>query len=208
MKVLMSEIPPTRASLLISLRMQSEDAWSEFLSVYEKALFRFCRSKGLQDADSQDVIQDVMAAVLNKIPLWDHDSKKGSFRGWLFQVARNVAVDVIDRKAKKAQASGDTKVARMLAEIPDKNLEESTFEGEYRRTLFDWALRQVKTEVKEVTWQSFCLTAIEGEKAESVADQLGIPVGSVYTAKCRVVARIRSKIAEMDDGIESELEPN
>ena len=201
----MHEIPQTRASLLLQLGEKSEDAWAEFLSVYERALFRFCCSKGLQEADCEDVLQDVLTAVMNKVSSWDPDRTKGKFRGWLFRVARNVAVDVIDRKAKKVMASGDTKVARMLAEVPDADANEMTFEMEYQRALFDWASQQVKSEVKEVTWLSFCKTAVDGEKAEEVASQLGIPVGSVYTAKCRVVARIRSKIADMDDGIEPRL---
>ena len=75
----------------------------------------------------------------------------------------------------------------------------------YQRALFDWASRQVKSEVREITWLSFCKTALNGEKADLVAKQLGIPIGSVYTAKCRVVSRIRSKIAEMDDGIKPSL---
>ena len=203
----MSEIPQTRESLLLQLGKQSEDAWTEFLTVYEQALYRFCRAKGLQDADANDVLQDVMTAVLKRIPTWDPDSSKGSFRGWLFRVARNIAVDEIDRRAKKATASGDSQVARMLLEIPDrKGAQTLSFEDEYQRSLFDWASKQVKSEVREVTWMSFCLTAIDGLKAEHVAENLGIPIGSVYTAKCRVVARIRSKIAEMDDEIEPDIE--
>jgi RNA polymerase sigma-70 factor (ECF subfamily) len=204
----MNEIPQTRESLLLQLGMHSEDAWSEFLSVYEQALYRFCRAKGLQDADANDVLQGVLTAVLKRIPSWDPDSSKGSFRGWLFRVARNIAVDVIDRRAKKATASGDSQVAKMLLEVPDReSLQELSFEDEYQKSLFDWASKQVKSEVREVTWMSFCLTAIDGHKAEQVAESLGIPVGSVYTAKCRVVARIRAKIADMDDGIDANI-PN
>ena len=198
----MHEVPQTRASLLLQLGDKSEDAWAEFLSVYEKALFRFCCSKGLQEADCEDVLQDVLTAVMKKVSSWDHDQSKGKFRGWLFQVARNVAVDVIDRKAKKVTASGDSQVAMMLAEVPDSNPQETTFEIEYQRALFDWASQQVKSEVKEVTWLSFCKTAIDGEQAEKVASQLGISIGSVYTAKCRVVARIRDKISELDEGVD------
>ena len=202
----MSEIPQTRASLLLSLGQHSEDAWAEFLTIYEQAVHRFCRSKGLQDADCQDVLQDVLTAVVKKVPAWDHDSQKGKFRGWLFTVARNVAVDVINSKARKAVASGDTGVARLLAEYPDSHeSDEQSFVVEYRRALFDWAARQVKSEVKDITWQSFQKTAIEGEKAEEVALQLKVPVGSVYTAKCRVVARIRHKIASVNQDLDSDF---
>ena len=199
----MNEIPQTRASLLLELGKQSEHAWAEFISVYEQALYRFCRAKGLQDADANDVLQDVLTAVLKKLPSWNPDSSRGSFRGWLFRVARNIAVDMIDYRAKRVTATGDSQVARMLSEFPGAvHAADQSFEMAYRRSLFEWASQQVKSEVREITWLSFCRTAIDGEKAERVAQQLGVPVGSVYTAKCRVVARIREKIAEMDDGVE------
>ena len=204
--VAMNEIPQTRASLLISLCQRSEDAWAEFLAIYEQAIIRFCLSKGLQEADCRDVFQEVLTAVLNKVPSWDHREEKGRFRGWLFTIARNIAVNEIDRKAKKVVASGQSTMAKMLAEIPDEQIsDEASFEIEYRRALVDWASQQVKSEVKDVTWQSFHKTAIIGESSEDVAMQLGISVGSVYTAKCRVVSRIRKKIAEVGDEPGSEF---
>lgn len=203
----MNELPQTRQSLLLELGKRSDDAWSEFLVVYENALVRFCRAKGLQDADARDVTQDVLAAVHRRIPTWNPDASKGSFRAWLFRVARNISVDEIHRRAKRATASGDSQVAEFLSQLPDGSEDQqSAFEAEYRRSLFDWASNQVKSEVRDVTWKSFCMTAVDGQKAEQVAATLGIPVGSVYTAKCRVVARIRSKIQEMDDEFEPELE--
>ena len=108
----MSEIPQTRASLLMRLGDASHDAWPEFLQVYEQALYRFCRSKSLQPADAEDAIQDVLTAVMKKIPDWDPDANRGSFRSWLFAVARNITVDVVNRRTKKVHATGDSGVAK------------------------------------------------------------------------------------------------
>ncbi|QEG21592.1 RNA polymerase sigma factor [Mariniblastus fucicola] len=203
----MNEIPQTRASLLLRLGNESQNAWPEFLSIYESALYGFCRAKGLQDADARDVLQDVLTAVMKKLPDWDSDSSKGSFRGWLFRVARNIAIDEVKRKAKKVTASGDTQVGRMLAEVPGPNdPQDQSFETEYQRALLDWASSQVKNEVRENTWLSFRMTALEGQKAEQVAEALGVSVGTVYTAKCRVVARIRNVIAVMGEEFEMSLE--
>jgi RNA polymerase sigma factor (sigma-70 family) len=199
----MNEIPQTRQSLLLELGKQSDHAWSEFLAIYEDALLRFCMAKGLQEADARDVIQDVFAAVLKRIPSWDADTSKGSFRGWLFRVAKNIVADAVARRAREATVGGDTRFANFLSQVPNQSHpHETTIEAEYQRSLVAWASAYVQTEVKEITWQSFILTAIEGQKPEQVATTLGISVGSVYTAKCRVVARIRAKIAQMDDGQE------
>ena len=202
----MNEIPQTRQSLLLELGKQNDHAWSQFLAIYEEALLRFCLAKGLQDADARDVVQDVFAAVLKRIPTWDPDASKGSFRGWLFRVARNIVVDALAQRARQTALGDGSRFTNLLSQIPNQSqFQETTIEVEYQRSLFGWASRQVKSEVRDVTWQSFMLTAVNGQKAEQVAAALGIPVGSVYTAKCRVVARIRAKIAEIDEGQESKL---
>ncbi|MFK7820217.1 MAG: RNA polymerase sigma factor [Planctomycetaceae bacterium] len=194
----MTDLPQTRQSLLLQLGKRSDEAWSEFLNVYENALYRYCRARGLQDADACDATQDVLAAVHKRLPTWDRDTSKGSFRAWLFRVARNISVDEINRRARRATASGDSQVAEFLSQLPDGSEDQhGDFDEEYRKSLFDWASKQVKREVRDVTWKSFRMTAIDGQKAEQVATTLGVPIGSVYTAKCRVVARIRSKIDEL-----------
>jgi len=205
----MTDLPQTRQSLLIELSRRNDSAWSEFLDVYESAIVRFCISRGLQEADARDATQHVYAAIHAKIGSWDHDKSKGSFRAWLFRVARNVSVDVISARAKTA-ATGDSRVAELLSQLRDhrcpgnesSNLgpqqQSAAFQLEWKRSLFEWASIQVKGEVRPSTWSAFCLTAIEGRKADSVAEELGLSIGSVYTAKCRVVARIRNLIEEWE----------
>lgn len=204
----MSQLPQTRQSLLIRLRERSRDAWSEFLEIYEQALIDYARRRGLQDADARDVTQEVLAAVDKKIEQWKDDPSKGKFRGWLFRVARNMAVDKVIEQSRRAAASGDSRVAQLLAEQPGNADNESTvFWTEYRRTLLNWAAEQVKPEVKETSWQSFLLTAVEGNKPEKVAEQLSLSVGSVYAAKFRIVSRIRKIVSQFDDdqNIEDDL---
>lgn len=201
----MNELPKTRQSLLLRLSERSGQAWHEFVDIYEKAIYQYCRGRGLQDADARDVTQEVLTAVDKRVHTWKADPSIGSFRGWLFRVARNVAVDVIREKARKAAASGDTRVVKMLAELPEsEDKQASAFWLEYRSALMHWAAQKVKPDVKESTWQSFWRTAVEGQKPEIVAEQLGISVGSVYTGKCRVVARIRKMVQHMDDHLPSE----
>lgn len=195
----MNDLPETRQSLLLELGKHNDQAWAEFLVVYEDALYRFCRSKSLQDADSRDVLQKVLAAVHKRIPSWNPDRNRGSFRGWLFRVAKNIAIDAIVERRSKVIATGDSNVDEMLMQIPEeRESQETQFEIEYRKSLFDWASTKVKDEVQDATWQSFFLTAVKGLKAEEVANLLSVPTGSVYTAKCRVIARIRSRIESLD----------
>lgn len=201
----MTDLPQTRQSLLLRLSQRSDDAWAEFIEIYEKAIYEFCRRRGLQDADSRDVTQDVLAAVDERVENWNGDPKRGKFRGWIFRVARNIAVDKFLERSRKAAASGDSRVIKMLSEWPDSDETNSTaFWMEYRRALMHWAANKVRPEVSNAAWKSFWLTAIEGQSSEDVANELETTVGSVYTAKCRVFARIRkviSQFSEEDDGL-------
>ena len=189
----MPALPSTRQTLLLRLRSQDGDSWTEFVEVYEQALYEFCRRRGLQDADARDVTQEVLIQVSNGIGKWD--SSKGRFRSWLFRITQNIAIDRFHECARHA-ASGDSRVATMLANHPSPSGE--GVEWEYRRAALRWAARLVRPKVTQASWEAWWLTAIEGTKPDVVARELGMSIGSVYTAKCRVFARIKSTIATLD----------
>lgn len=196
----MQDLDQTRQSLLLRLAQCSDSAWEEFVSVYEQSIYRFCRSVGLQDAEALDATQNVLLAVYKKIDQWNHDPTKGKFRGWLLRVARNIAVDEVRRRKRGAVATGDSSVHRLLDNVSKVYESESTaFAVEYRKALFHWAAQRVKPEVKESTWRAFWLAAVNGESPEQIAKRLEMSIGAVYTAKCRVVTRIRKVLREADD---------
>ena len=195
----MFDAPRTRHSLLLELGRRSDDAWAEFLEVYESAIYRACRARGLQDADARDVTQEVLAAVHARLVERTFDPDRGSFRGWLMGVVRNLSVDTLAGRAKRRVGSDGSLAERAMAELADPRAsDESGFDLEYRRAVFAWAAQKVRAEVREVTWKAFQLTAVQGLAAGEVAARLGIPVGNVYTAKCRVVARIRARIDDFE----------
>ena len=179
----MNDLPKTRQSLIVRLQQSSDDGWTEFLSVYEQAIYRFCRSRHLQDADARDVTQEVFSALHFRISEWDPSAERGSFRGWLFRVARNIAVDKTRERAKGPIGTEEA----TLAGLPQSSDNEaSAFLHEYRQTLFQWAADQVRRDVQETTWKCFWETAVKNEKSSHVAKRLQVSIGTVYTAKCRV----------------------
>jgi RNA polymerase sigma-70 factor (ECF subfamily) len=67
-----------------------------------------------------------------------------------------------------------------------------------RRALFQQAARQVRGEVQPATWQAFWETAIVGTAPVDAAQKLGMQVGAVRVAKCRVLARLRAVVNELE----------
>jgi RNA polymerase sigma-70 factor (ECF subfamily) len=197
----MSE-PTTRPSLLLRLRdPMDERAWGEFVEIYGPLIHRLARNRGLQDADAADLAQEVFRAVAGAIERYDPDPAKGSFRGWLSTIARNLIVNLLDSRRRHPPGTGDAEVHRLLEEQPAPDSRHSAvFDAEYRLRVLDWAAGRVRDEFPEATWQAFWKTGVEGLSAGEAARSLGLSVGSVYQYKSRVVARIRREIERVEGG--------
>jgi DNA-directed RNA polymerase specialized sigma24 family protein len=49
----------------------------------------------------------------------DYDSRRGTFRGWLFTVVRNRLRDFLLGRRRQCQGSGDTQTQALLEQRPD-----------------------------------------------------------------------------------------
>ena len=60
-------------------------------------------------------------------------------------------------------------------------------------------LVRIRCDFEETTWQAFWQTAVDGQAAVQVAEQLEMSVGAVYIAKSRVLSRLKVRVQEVDD---------
>ncbi len=196
----MAEAPTTHPSLLIRLRdPRDEQAWCEFTEIYGPLAYQLARYRGLQDADAQDLAQDVFRAVARNIDRYDLDPARGSFRAWLARITANLIINWLAAERRHPRGTGLTNIERLLQEQPDTAGEESAlFEKEYRRRLLTWAAERVRPSFSGLAWQAFWQTGVEGKPPQEVARSLGISLGTVYQYKSRVVARIRREIEHVD----------
>src|SRR5262245_54467725 len=195
----MSEIPDTRHSLLVRLRDTSDErAWTEFVTIYEPAIYGFARKKGLQDADARDLSQEVLRSVAGAIDRWEPDPCKGPFRAWLFRIARNSLIDLAAKHRLHPRGSGDSDVQRLLEQQPGDDVDSRLFDMEYKRQLFHWAAEAIRGEFTASTWTAFWNTAVMAGAVSDVAEQLGISAGAVYIARSRVIARLRQRVEEFE----------
>ncbi len=196
------EFAPTSKTLLFRVRDPEDDAaWRAFAEIYTPLLFRFFRSRGLDESDAADVVQIVMIAVAKAIRGFDYEPARGTFRSWLYTVARSKLNDFFTRQAKQALALGHSEVARLAGSESDA---EEKWEAEYRWSVFEWAAAQVRSEFQARTWDAFWRTAVEGESADAVAESLAMRVGAVYTARSRATKRLR---AFLEDNLDENFGP-
>ena len=183
-----------------------ERAWSEFIEIYGPLVYQLARRRGLQDTDAQDLSQDVFRAVAGAIEHYDPDPARGSFRGWLTRIARNLIINLLAAQRRHPRGTGDSDIQRLIEEQPGAaGAESALFEAEYRGRLLRWAAERVRGAFSEPAWQAFWQTGVEGRAPKEVALALGMSLGTVYQYKSRVVARIRREIEQVEGSREGPL---
>ncbi|MFT4558005.1 MAG: RNA polymerase sigma factor [Planctomycetales bacterium] len=199
----MQTSPETRPSLLLRLRNpQDEQAWREFLEIYEPLIERLARRRGLQHADARELVQEVLLAVSGAIDRWDPDEAKGSFRGWLSTITRNLTINLLKREGRHTRGTGDSEFARLMNEQPDPVGENTAlFDLEYRRRLFQFAAEHVQEQFEEATWQAFWKTSVEQQPLVDVCEELGLSRGAIYVARSRVMAKLRIHIEKLESEV-------
>jgi RNA polymerase sigma factor (sigma-70 family) len=197
----MPEAPPTRPSLLIRLRdHQDQQAWVQFVDVYAPLIYGYVRKRGLQDADAADLTQACLRKVAVHVGTLEYDPRRGTFRGWLFTVVRNLLRDFHDRPQHLVRGSGDSQMQQLLENQAAPEADETgQWERECRRRALAWAAEQIRPQVQETTWQAFWQTAVEGKSGKEVAKSLGLKLTAVYVAKSRVMARLRNLLREVQE---------
>lgn len=191
----MNQSPETRISLLCRVRDTADNvAWEEFVRIYEPLVYRVARRRGLQDADAREVTQDVLVSVAGAIDRWEPASKQGSFRGWLFRIARNLTINMLIKQQRHADVVGSLDETPVAA-----SSETELFDEEYRRQIFRRAAELVRGDFQTNTWQAFWRTCLDGEPIAHVATELGMSVGSVYAARSRVTARLAQEVQRLEE---------
>ena len=191
----MNDFPDTRASLLVNIRDPADErAWSVFSALYRPVIYRMARRRGMQDADAQDLAQEVLVSVSKSIGKLATGPGQPKFRNWLSRVTRNEIVDAF-RKRKPDNAEGGSNAANVLKQSPAAD--ETEIEYEYERAIFRRAASLVKGEFQENSWTAFWQTTVVGESVASTAVQVGRSPGAIYTARSRVMKRIKAVVEEL-----------
>jgi RNA polymerase sigma-70 factor (ECF subfamily) len=179
----------TPITLLMKLRQPgAQDAWRHFVLLYTPLLQAWARRLGLQDQDTADLLQEVFAVLVRKLPEFDYDRDR-SFRAWLRAVLVNKW-----REGRRRVVVASTAGLDPLPEPQVAADDELLAEAEYRQHLVQRALQLVQGDFQPTTWQAFQECVLAGKPAAAVARALGLSVNAVYLAKSRVVQRLHQEL--------------
>ena len=185
--------PATRITLLARLRSADDaQAWRTFVDLYLPLVYRYCRRRGLQDADARDVSQQVLASVHRAIDKFEYDPQRGRFRNWLGTIALHEIGRHARRDRRPGKGGGDG-AGNWIAE-QESGPDDAAWMEEFNAHIFAAALDRVRPEFDELTWRAFDATWLKDAKPRDAAVELGKPAAWVYKARYKVLARLRSEI--------------
>jgi RNA polymerase sigma-70 factor (ECF subfamily) len=165
----------------------TEGDWKQLLAVYGSLLRGWLARSGAAAADHDDLIQDVLVVVVQRVSEFDHRGP-GAFRAWLRGILANRLRKYFrDRPPLAADIDLDA-----VAD-PDSVLGRA-WDREHDEHLAARALRLVEGDFTPATWTAFRRQVLDGRPPREVASELGLSVNAVLLARSRVLKRLRAEL--------------
>src|ERR1041384_4434377 len=183
---------PTRSSLLKEVKaLDNEAGWKEFFETYRRSILGLAMKCGLTRSEAEEVVQDTMIAVAKKMPEFEYDRSLGSFKGWLFTIARRAIGKQIGKRQPKNFSGPEEEVAEM-GTLPDPaGGFEERWEEDWRLNLLNMAMDRVRRRIKPKQFQMFDLYVNQQIPMYQVTRILNVNAAQVYMAKLRVSSAVK-----------------
>lgn len=142
--------------------------WEEIARHHGRFLYTVAYRLTGNDADAQDLVQDVLLRVRRGLETY----RPGSLEGWLSRITTNAFLDEVRRKRRRPTVALPDDPDRVLAgaEDADAALASLRLPDDVQD-----ALRGLSDDFRAAV----VLCDVVGLSYEEIADQLGIPVGTV-----------------------------
>lgn len=161
---------------------------------YGKGLLSFIRGRVNNDADAQDILQDIwysLSSFVNTSPV----EQTGA---WLYKVARN---KITDKYRKRSESSLDAIFSD--DDEPDYNTilfsESGNPETELVRELFWEQLYAALDELPEEQKEVFILHELEAISFQMIAEQKGVGIQTLVSRKRYAVLHLRKRLKQLYD---------
>jgi RNA polymerase sigma-70 factor (ECF subfamily) len=155
-------------------------------------IFDFSRSRGLQEQDAAEVMQESLLQIAKSIQDFEYQPERGRFRGWVGSIVRSKLIEFHRKQSRQPK----------LQDATLDNISAST-DGAWNEVWLDHvveaALSRVEIRLASQTWTAFRLVWLEHVDPSQVAIRLGRDVAWVYLAKSRGLRLLREEVSFLAD---------
>jgi len=145
---------------------------------------------------AEDVLQETFWRVWQSAVTYQ--SQRGSFTGWLFRIARNLAIDAYRRRSVRPQTIIETADANpILDQLPDPDMD---VEDQAQSNLKAQQVRNALTILSREQRQVIEMAYFYGMTRQEIAEATGEPLGTIHTRARLGLQKLRKKLEGREAG--------
>ena len=164
---------------------QDRAAYSELFAYYAPRVKSYLLRLGADNAQAEEIAQDVMVTVWRKASLFDRT--QASVSTWIFRVARNRRIDLFRRAKRPDLDPEEEMILPAGVAAPDAQVE--TLETEAR-------VRAAMKDLPEEQLSLLRLAFYDGLSHREIADKLDVPLGTVKSRIRLAFAKMKARLGE------------
>lgn len=190
-----SEAAAPQQALLEGLKAGDSAAYEQLLADYQDKIYRLAWRMTRNDADAEEVVQNVFLQIFRKIDTFEGNS---SLSTWIYRVTSNAALMLL-RSRKKNTDSLEDAFPRYAEDGHVEDPEPAWGNLPEERLLSDEALGKVDDAVARLAPEYravFVLRDVEGQSTEEVAEALGLSVSAVKSRLHRARLYLRKRLGD------------
>jgi len=172
---------------------------TELIAGERSRLRNFIRKRVPNEADAEDLLQDVFYEVVEAYRLMEPVQR---WSAWMFRVARNRIIDLFRKKKLETAGNGPVAVSDDGEELLLEDVLPSSDAGPaevYARTVLMQELEDALDELPEEQRDVFIAHELEGTSFKEIAARTGVGVNTLLSRKRYAVLHMRRRLQAIHD---------
>lgn len=164
------------------LRLRDQSAFTYLYDNYSGALYGVIQQVIPDQHIASDILQDVFVKIWRQIE--KYDPLKGRLFTWMYNIARNTAIDVLKSKGWQNEKKTDQlDMIQLNADVESEKITDNTG--------IQHLIQHLKAEFKEIVELSYT----QGYTQEEISTLLRIPLGTVKTRMRAALLQLRKNLS-------------
>lgn len=180
--------------------VEARTAWGRFEGIYKPLIEHWLLRLSVSRSDVDDLVQEVMLAVVEAVPKFQHNGRIGAFRKWLWQITHNRCRRYWDKRCCNASGS-DTNFQLIQTTEDEQSRLTRIWEEHHDRHLMEKLMAEIHTEFSDEKRSVFQMLVQDNRSAMEVAEHFEIPVARVYRIKTQIIGRLKARAQTLFDEI-------
>lgn len=164
------------------VKQESQNLFHEIIESHKGILLKVVRAYCQNEADKQDLMQEIMIQVWQSISKFNHQSKVTT---WLYRISLNVAISYYRKNTVRTNIQ-DLKEIEVQNNIEDKSATEQQLN----------LLEQFINELKEID-KALMVLYLEDKSHAEIAEILGMSVSNVGTKINRIKEKLKTRFSNL-----------